>query len=267
MISKWIFKGWWQLILVVMAGVAVAPGCGTTSQRLATEQLLVSDAVDVAINDIDFSKLFGKKVYMDTTFLKPISGVGFVNADYIISSLRQQMMAAGCLVEEERDKAEIIVEPRVGALGSNRHEVTYGVPATGQQLTTVATAVSGAPVMPLIPEISVGRTDVQNGIAKIYVFAYDRSSREAVWQSGLAKSESTSSSTWFLGAGPFQKGTIHNGMRFAGRELEKHDETKNAAQPSIPYNCEVVFPARSVDYVETMVDNYKAGPLDTAMRY
>ena len=34
----------------------VAVGCGTTKTRLATEQLLVSDAVDQAVADIDFTR-------------------------------------------------------------------------------------------------------------------------------------------------------------------------------------------------------------------
>ena len=103
-------------------------GCGTTTQRLATEQLLISEAVDSAISRIDFRALSGRKVYLDTTYLGQVKSVGFVNSHYIISSLRQQLTAARCLLQEDREAADIIVEARVGALGTDGHEVTYGVP-------------------------------------------------------------------------------------------------------------------------------------------
>ena len=111
------------------------------------------------------------------------------------------------MVQDDREQATVIVEPRVGALGADGHDVTYGVPQSGA-LSSAVSVVSGSS-LPVIPEISLGRTDAQAGVAKIVVFAYDRETREPVWQSGLAKAESTSSNTWILGAGPFQRGTIH----------------------------------------------------------
>ena len=134
------------------------------------------------------------------------------------SSLRQQLTAAGALIQEDREQATVVVEPRVGALGADGHDVTYGVPQSGA-LSSAVSVVSGSTI-PTIPEISLGRTDAQCGVAKLVVFAYDRKTREPVWQSGLAKAESTSSNTWILGAGPFQRGTIHEGVRFAGRDIE-----------------------------------------------
>ena len=105
-------------------------GCGSTKSRSATEQLLVSDAVDRSIASIDFRDLAGASVYLDTQYVKTVKSLGFVNADYIISSLRQQMLAANCYLEEDRTKAEYIAEVRVGALGMDAHNVTYGIPAS-----------------------------------------------------------------------------------------------------------------------------------------
>ncbi len=193
-------------------------GCGTTTQKFATEQLLISDAVDQAVADIDFSFLAGEKVFMDINYLNAVKGSGFANIDYIVSALREQMSTAGCLVQDNREDARIIIEPRVGALGTDGHEITYGIPQTGQ-ISTAAAAFSNSPIMPTIPEISFGKSDKQLGIAKIMLFAYDRESKVAVWQSGRQQSESTSTNTWVLGAGPIQRGTIHDGFRFAGKNL------------------------------------------------
>ena len=192
-------------------------GCGSTTTRTATEQLLMSDAVDQAISQIDFHSLRGQKVFLDTLYLHSVKGVGFVNSEYIISSLRQQLTAASCLIQDTREEADIIVEPRVGALGTDGHEVVYGIPQANS-ITSAASMFSNSP-LPALPELSLGKSNAQSGIAKVIVFAYDRETRNPIWQSGIAKAESTSSNTWYLGAGPFQKGTIYEGMRFAGQKL------------------------------------------------
>lgn len=206
-------------IMALTAGILSLSGCGTTTQKFATEQLLISDAVDLAIDQIDFSFLSEKDVYLDTTFIKGIKGTGFANTNYIVSALREQMSLMGCRVHEDRNNAQIIVEPRIGALGTDGHEVTYGIPQTGA-ITSAAAAFSSTPVVPALPEISFGKSDKQLGIAKIELFAYDRDTRIAVWQSGLRQSESTCINTWVMGAGPFQKGSVYDGFRFAGKKIQ-----------------------------------------------
>jgi len=186
----------------------------------ATEQLLTSDAVDQTISSIDFSSLANKKVYFDSAYIKNIKGVGFVNGDYIISSLRQQIVAANCLIQEKKEDADYVVEARVGTLATNGHEVNYGIPASNM-LSSAATLVSAAPVIPTIPEISLAKKNNQSASAKISVFAYNQKTRERVWQSGVVQAKSTARDTWILGAGPFQRGTIYkDGAEFAGSKIE-----------------------------------------------
>jgi hypothetical protein len=220
----------------------LAAGCGTTTQRLATEQLLMSDAVDEAVDQIDFSALQNQTVFLDTTYIKPVEGIGFVNSEYIISSLRQKLTTAQCLIQDNKEEADIIVEPRVGTLGTNGNEVTYGLPQTSA-ISTASAAIAHTPALPAIPEISVGRSDAHSAIAKIIVYAFERESKRPVWQSGIAKAESNSNNTWILGAGPIQRGTIYDNVRFAGKTLKKPaDETSNQpAQPNISYGFEHVF--------------------------
>lgn len=194
-------------------------GCGTTTKRVATEQLLVSNAIDEAVSKIDFSVLSGQRIFLDTTYLKADKSAGFVNTNYVTSALRQQLTAGGCQIFDSAKQADIIVEPRVGAMGTDGHKVTYGIPKTGG-LSAAASALSGSPIG-AIPEISFAQSDAQSGIAKVVVFAYDQKTRQPVWQSGMAKAESNSTSTWVLGAGPFQKGSVYDATRFAGRDLNE----------------------------------------------
>lgn len=207
------------LIAIYLTFLAVVvSGCGTTKGQVATEQMVVSDAVDRSVASINFRRLAGKRVYLDTQYMKSVKGVGFVNSDYIISSLRQQMVAAGCRLEEKADDADYIVEARVGALGTDQHDVTYGIPAS-TALSSAASLIPNAPAIPLIPEIAVAKRNDQVGAAKIAVFAYDRETRAPVWQSGLAKARSTSKDIWLFGAGPFQRGTVHDRFQFAGETI------------------------------------------------
>jgi hypothetical protein len=208
-----------HMLILFALSMSLHSGCGTTTNRVGTEQLLISDAVDKAVDRIDFSALNGTKVYLDSRYISSLKTNLFIDSNYVTSSLRQQLTASGALIQDDRKEAKLIVEPRVGALGADGHDVTYGVPQSGA-LSSAVSAVSGSTI-PVLPEISLGRTDAQAGVAKLVVFAYDRETREPVWQSGLAKAESTSSNTWILGAGPFQRGTIHEGVRFAGRKFDR----------------------------------------------
>ena len=209
-------------LLVVLTTV----GCGTTKSRTATQQLLLSDAVDQAVASIDFRPLAGYKVYLDDQYIDEIKGFGFVNSKYIISALRQQMLAANCLLQDSFAEADIVVEARVGTVGADGNEIVYGLPASNS-LSTAAELMPNAPPIPTIPEISVGRKNTEIGAAKLAVFAYHRESRAPIWQSGTARAKSTAQDLWIFGAGPFQRGTIYDGIRFDGQRISLHSLAEN----------------------------------------
>lgn len=216
----------WRCIAMVGCALALPwLGCGTTKSFTATEQLLVSDAVDSTVAKIDFRPLTGRKVYLDNTYVPSQKGVPnpnpqLVHSEYVSSSLRQQMLAAGVYLCEKREEADIVVEARLGALGFDGHTVTYGIPASSS-LSSAASTLSGTPAIPLLPELSFAKKEAKQGAAKIALFAYERVSLQPVWQSGIAKSSSSARDTWVLGMGPLQYGTIYEGTRFAGSRVIK----------------------------------------------
>jgi len=229
-------------------------GCGTTKSQRATEQVLMSDAVDRSVAALDFRPLSGQHVFLDTTYAKNLKSETFVNADYIISSVRQQMLAAGCRLEETQETADFVAELRIGALGTDSHELVYGIPANNA-LSSAASLVPSAPAIPTIPEISVARKSDETAAAKIAVFAYDKKTRRPVWQSGIAQAHSTSKDTWVFGAGPFKSGSIHEGTELAGGELQipllptHDDEVTGRPDPLLMYNrtATYVLPERQDD--------------------
>ncbi|MCC9600880.1 hypothetical protein LOC67_09905 [Stieleria sp. JC731] len=221
-------------------------GCGTTREHRATEQLVVSDAVDRSIQDLDFRPLSGRKVYLDTSYLRTVKGEGYANAEYVISCLRQQILAAGCLIQDASGEADLIIEARVGALGTDDHLVTYGIPENNA-FNSAAQAIPNAPIIPTLPEISVARRESREAAAKIAAFAYDRETRQPIWQSGVRQSVATAKNTWVMGIGPFQGGTIRDKTKLVGshfrfgRRSDNGSTSQEFDRPSVDFTAETRF--------------------------
>src|SRR3954468_13529319 len=214
---------WLRRTCSVIATVALLAlpmaGCGTTrstdTNRTATEQLLVSDAIDRALQSMDLHTLSGQTVFFDDSKLADV-----VDKNYLISSLRQLLLANGCSLRDKREDADFVVEARAGAVGTDRSDLLFGMPSMNvPQIALVQ------PVNAIIPEIPIAKRKDQRGIAKIAVFAYHRQTGAPVWQSGLIHEESSANDVWILGAGPFQRGTIYTGTEFAGAAI-RGDEAK-----------------------------------------
>lgn len=226
----------WLVVLLLFTG------CGTTRMsdtfRTGTEQLLLSTAIDRAINEMDFSMLAGKDVYFDPQYLKGITDEG-----YVVSSLRQRLLASGVYLKATREEATYVVEARAGAVGTNRHDVLVGIPQVNLSGMAGVTGVPSA-----IPEIPFAKSTHQKGVAKLAVFAFNQVTGQPVWQSGSTPIAADSRDTWVLGTGPFQRGTIYNGTNFAGARLllpfGKDKPEPVRPTPHIPVTAEATFTER-----------------------
>jgi len=202
-----------SVLAILLVSLIAAAGCGTTrwtdTTRTATEQLLISDAIDRAVSNFDLRALAGKTIYLDTTRLKTT-----VDADYLVSSLRQHALASGCILKAKIEEADYVVEIRSGAVGTDRHDALFGIPATNVPANTFTGGVPAA-----VPEVSLWKKTDQRAVAKVALFAYNRETGRPVWQSGLAPVESSAKAVWVMGAGPFRRGHIHEGMDFAGEPI------------------------------------------------
>ena len=239
-------------MLLACMMVFLTIGCGTTREHHATRQLVMSDAVDRSIQNIDFRPLTGRKVYLDTSYLRHVRGEGFVNAEYVMSALRQQVVGAGCLIQDSSQDAEIIIEARIGTLGSDNHLVTYGIPQNNA-LNSAASLISKTPILPALPEIALARRDAREAAAKIAAFAYDRETRKPIWQSGVRHSIATAKDTWVLGVGPFQGGSIREKTKLVGSPLKFGFGTRSLPtdyfdRPVVDYTAETQFHEGWPDY-------------------
>jgi hypothetical protein len=222
--------------------LASGAGCSINKSRLATEQFVVSDAVDRAVAAIDFSPLSGQKVYFDTKYVDNVKLGAGANIEYVVSSLRQQMLAYDCRLQEKMDTADYIVEARVGVLGYDGHEITYGIPGSAA-LGTASMLVGNPLPTGAAPELSLGRRNHQSGAAKIGLFAYDRETREPVWQAGLSQGGAQARDLWIFGMGPYQQKTETRPKRRSGplSLWKTKDVEAPAVNPVATYASPLVF--------------------------
>ena len=187
-------------------------GCGTTrwsdTSRTATEQFLISHAIDEVVGRMDFRVLAGKTVFFEEKYLEQT-----VHKNYLASSIRQQLLACGALLQENRDTSEYIVEARTGVIGTNRNDSMFGIP----QLS-LPPLVPGIPTN--TPEIALAKKTHQRAAAKIAVYAFHRETGRRMWQSGLKTEEAYQKNSWLFGIGPAQKSSYRDGIQFIGERVE-----------------------------------------------
>jgi hypothetical protein len=204
----------------IAVALALTSGCGATrttdTARTATEQLLISDAIDRAVQEVDFQPLAGQTVYLDTAALKDVT-----DRNYLVSTLRQHLLANGCTLRDNREEADFVVEARAGAIGTDRNDLLFGIPATNVPQILPFQGVPAA-----IPEVPLAKRRDQRGVAKLSMFAYHRASGTPVWQSGLAVRESSSNDVWVFGAGPFEHGTVQKSKLVAAQRAAKTDAAR-----------------------------------------
>ena len=188
-------------------------GCGTTkwsdTKRTGTEQLLISNAIDRVVANVDFSPMQNKRCYLDTSAIEYTT-----DRDYLAMAVRQHLAIAGAILAASEEDADYIVEVRAGAVGTDRDELLVGIPAT------TLPAFPGSPYSATsIPEIPFLKSTKQRGVAKVALFAYRKDTGRPIWASGNRQEESGAQNLWFAGAGPLTRGTIYHEPTFAGNTL------------------------------------------------
>jgi hypothetical protein len=212
-------------LLGLVTALASGSGCGTVktsgTPRTGTEQLLLTNAWDSALQKVDFRPLAGVPVFLDT------ANVTALDQGWVVSSLRQSMLAQGVLLRQKQEQAQWVVEARVGAYGTDAYTWLLGL-----SQTTVPSTVTGVP-SGTIPELPLIKKSDQQGVAKLALFAYDRASGQLVWNSGTEVAIASAKDVHVLGVGPIQSGSIRGGTEFVGIRLPVPSDT-GASEPVVP---------------------------------
>ena len=190
-----------RILAVLLVGMAV--GCTTSSKsntaRTATEQLLISDSVDQVLDRTNFTPFADQPVFLETKYLDS------VDKNYIVGSLRHRLIRNGAILVDTVDKADVIMEVRSGALGTDDTQSFVGIPEL--VLPGVLT----------LPEVRLLTRNAQQATAKIGLVAYDAKSMRMLGEGGVSVAQAHDSKLFVMGVGPYRNGNIANDMSSARR--------------------------------------------------
>ena len=178
-----------------LTSLLLAAGCATSKSsntaRTATEQMLISNAVDQSLNKVDFRPFGGHTVYLNDKY------VDCVDKSYVISSVRHRVLTAGGMLVDDPAKADVLVELRSGTVGTDTSDSFIGVPEV-----TI-------PGMLTLPEVRFLTRHAQTGIAKIGLVAIDARTNRILGTGGMSLAQSDTQNWTVMGVGPIRTGTIH----------------------------------------------------------
>jgi hypothetical protein len=163
----------------------------TDTPQTGSQQLLLNASVDAVVRCIDFSPLASRRVYLDTD-------LETVGEGYLVYRIREAMGLSGVFLAETREEAEVVVEAGLAAYGTDSHNAVLGITEADQ-----------------LPELNLAVRDMQFGVAKLSMFAFERESGALIWHSGPKRADGYQRMRKLFGAGPFFDGTVeHPADRF-----------------------------------------------------
>ena len=173
------------------AMVGLVGGCGTArvtdTPRTATEQLLISAAVDQAVAQLDFTFLEDRKVFIDTSL------VDRIDKSFLVGSVRARARREGVIVIDSVDDAQYVLELQSGAVGVNRSDYLLGIPVTEVPIPTLAVT---------LPEVALYKTITQNGVCRVSFTVFRRDDGRFFYASGPAYGFADHRNMWIAGVGP-----------------------------------------------------------------
>jgi hypothetical protein len=152
--------------------------------------LLISSAVDGALNKIDFQPISGAKVFLDTQYLD------CVDKNYILVATHQKLLANQCTLVGKAEESDVVVEVGSGGVGTDGSDFYIGVPGFGIPMVS-------------IPKVAIFQRNRSIGTAKLSLVAYDTRSKKPVINSGYALARADHRNWQVLGLGGQQSGSVH----------------------------------------------------------
>jgi len=131
----------------------------TEPERSGIEQLLLSTAVDRALEQQDIPQVEGKKIFLSEDYMEAY------DSRYVIGAIRAKLSESGAHLVEKREAADIIVEARSGALGIDSSSTLFGIPSI-----PVIIPAAGSLNM---PGVALYKAERANAITKLALLAYE----------------------------------------------------------------------------------------------
>lgn len=194
-LSRWNLL--WTLLFMLISGCATTTTSNTA--RTAKEQMLLSSAVDHSLDKVDFTPLYGQKIFIEEKFLD------CVDKGYVLGSVRHRVLRAGGTFAASADDADVVMEIRSGGVGTDNSELFIGIPELP------------LPAGMSTPEMRLAERKTQYGYAKLGLVLYDAKTKAVLGDGGVAMAQSDDKNWLILGMGPVQDGSLKSEVALARR--------------------------------------------------
>jgi hypothetical protein len=131
----------------------------TQPARTASEQLMISSAVDHALDRLHVDIPRGTRIWVNADNFE-----GY-DQKYAVGAIRDHLLRQGALLVADKGQADTIVEIRSGALSTDENSMLIGIPSMALPVPFVGATST--------PELSLLKRSNEKGVAKIGVTAYD----------------------------------------------------------------------------------------------
>jgi hypothetical protein len=196
------------LLCVLLSCADCATVRVTDPPRTATEQFLLNQSTVHAIEKLSAEALRDRRVYLDPTYLTAATQPSQEHS-FMIGELRARLLASGVRLANYREEAQVIVEVRSEAVGTDRYETLIGLPA----LYFFSGAVGQSNIPITTPELALYKHTRQRGFSSVAFVAYWRDTGELIAASGPFVGDTNREDFWFFGFGPRTVGSIPPAQR------------------------------------------------------
>jgi len=165
-----------DLLFCLLVCTTLFTGCTSTNTsntaRTATEQLLISNAIDDSLSHVDFSAFAGHSVFLEEKYIDS------VDKNYTVASIRHRLMMQGVSIADKKEDSEICLEVRSGGIGTDSSKMFLGIPEVA------------VPGMVTLPELRFITKESQDAAAKIGIVAYHTKSGQILGEGGVSLAQS-----------------------------------------------------------------------------
>ena len=155
---------------LALAVTALVAACTTERRtapsRTASEQLMLSSAVDRAVQNLSLEVPHGALVFVDASWFEG------TDSRYAVAAIRERLLRRGARLTANREQADMVVEIRSGALSIDENALVVGIPQMDVPVPLAGTFA--------LPEIALFKRDRRQGVAKFAAVGYDARTGELI---------------------------------------------------------------------------------------
>ena len=168
----------WSAVALALTVSITSAACSATTQppggRLtASQQILASEAIDRALEQLTWPNVDGRKVFVDIGAPAAADERG-----YLETAVTAEIAKRGAKLAPDLKSADYALVVLGKAIGIDENRTFFGIPAIESTLLPVG-----------LPEIPFYKSDRQKGVVKLETVLADRKRGGVIARSGLVESE------------------------------------------------------------------------------